>query len=295
VVLAPLGMRPNATRPPLAGTPADYGLRYEAVTFSPPDRSIRLRGWWMPAPEARAAVILVHGGGEDDRSQPYSNGLAFARDLVGHGFSVLAFDLRNYGESQGTPEGVTFGDLESYDVLGALDFLARTAPTLPVAGHGCSMGGATLLQAAARDERLRAVVVDSTYADAWHVVPNFAAASSSLPHVLIAPVLWSAVHLHGFALERGRTIDAAGRMTPRPVLLIHNTADPIAPPGESRALAAVMPNSETWITPAPAPDHPVRWQNGPWGTHCQSYKLDPEGYTAQVTGFLTRSLRLPTR
>ncbi len=295
VLLAPLGMRPNAAHPPLTQTPADYGLRYDAVTFAPPDRPITLRGWWMPVANARAAVILVHGGGDDNRSQPFQNGLALARDLAARGFGVLAFDLRNYGESDTTPEGVTFGDLEAYDVVGAVDLLARIAPGLPVVGLGCSMGGATLVQAAARDARLRVLVTDSVFADAWDVAPSFVRASSNLPELLVGPVLWSAAHVHGVGLDRGNTIDAARRVTPRPVLLIHNEADPIAAPTESWTLASVMPRSETWITPAPPVDHPLRWQNGRWGTHCQSYKLDPDGYVTQVTAFLTRGLAPPTR
>jgi len=45
----------------------------------------------------------------------------------------LMVDLRNFGESDGTPEGITFGDLEVNDVVGALDFLAARVPELPAA------------------------------------------------------------------------------------------------------------------------------------------------------------------
>jgi pimeloyl-ACP methyl ester carboxylesterase len=86
----------------VVGSPADYGLRYEAIEFAPADRPIRLRAWWMPAADARAAVVMVHGGGDDNRTQPYQNGMALMRDLVGRGFAVLALDLRNFGESDAT-------------------------------------------------------------------------------------------------------------------------------------------------------------------------------------------------
>jgi uncharacterized protein len=288
-LLAPFGMRPNP-RLPLAATPADQGIRYESVAFSPPDRPITLRAWWMPAEPPRGAVVLVHGGGEDNRSQPHQDGIALARDLVQHGFAVLAPDLRNYGESDATPERATFGDLEAWDVVGALDFLAKQAPGVPIAGIGCSMGGATVIRAAERDERLQAIVADSTFADAWHVAPNFVAASTGLPRAAIPLLLWSAAYVHGFPLDRGQTIEAARRLSHRPALLIHNEADPIAPVEETRALSAAIAGSEIWITPAPPEDHPLRRAQGPWGMHCQSYKLDPAGYADRVTRFLDGAL-----
>jgi len=116
----------------LVHTPADYGIVFETVAFRPPDESITLRAWWMPAPSAKAAIILVHGGGDDNRSLPYADGLALARDLVAHGYAVLALDLRNYGESDASPEGVTFGDLESNDLIGAMSYLTARHPHMDV-------------------------------------------------------------------------------------------------------------------------------------------------------------------
>jgi pimeloyl-ACP methyl ester carboxylesterase len=110
--VGPFFMGP-APRVPVAGSPADVGLRYESVSFAPPDRAITLRAWWLPADAAKAAILLVHGGGDDNRTQPHADGLRLAHDLVASGYGVLALDLRNYGESDGTPEGITFGEEES--------------------------------------------------------------------------------------------------------------------------------------------------------------------------------------
>jgi alpha-beta hydrolase superfamily lysophospholipase len=271
----------------VTGSPADYGLRYEAIDFLPADRVIHLRGWWMPAADARAAVVMVHGGGDDNRTQPYQNGLALMRDLVGRGFAVLAFDLRNFGESDATPEGRTFGDLEGNDVLGAVGAALGRLPGKPVAALGCSMGGASVIQAAARGAPLAAIVTDSAFADAREVAVPFTVAAVGWPRLLVVPFVWSAEWVHRVPLGRGSTLDAARRVpsTTR-ALVIQNDGDPIVPVAHARELAAAMPSAETWITPAPPADHPLVGQQGPFGMHCQSYKLDPEGYVARVTAFV---------
>ncbi|MDH4137348.1 MAG: hypothetical protein OEW09_11640, partial [Anaerolineae bacterium] len=40
--------------------PAQYGLAYEEVTFPSRD-GLTLRGWFIPAPEARGTVVFCHG------------------------------------------------------------------------------------------------------------------------------------------------------------------------------------------------------------------------------------------
>src|SRR5437879_7216468 len=119
IVVAPALLRPGANRLPIFQTPRDYGVAFETVEFQPPDKAITLRAWWMPVARPKAAIILVHGGGDDNRALPYADGLKLARDLIAHNYAVLAVDLRNYGESDAAPEGVTFGEAESNDVIGA--------------------------------------------------------------------------------------------------------------------------------------------------------------------------------
>lgn len=276
---------PPAPRVHVVGSPADVGLRYEDVSFAPPDRPITLRAWWLPADPMKAAILLVHGGGDDNRTQPHADGLRLARDLVASGYGVLAIDLRNYGESDGTPEGITFGEEESNDLIGAMNFLAARQPGLRFGALGMSMGGETSLYAAARDPRLEAVVTEGTFAEARTIAMSFAHASTGLPFAILGPFLWSAEHLHGIPLGRGRAVDVAGRIAPRPVLLIHNEGDPIVPVDDCRRLAAAIQGAETWITPAPPREHPLWAAQGPWGMHTQVYKLGPTAYIARVSQF----------
>src|SRR2546428_12486287 len=130
------------------------------------------------------------------RSLPYADGLKLAHDLVGHGYSVLAVDLRNYGESDATSEGVTFGDAESNDIIGAMNYLGTEHPGLRYGGLGFSMGGEAVLYAAARDARLAATVTAGTFAGARTVPPHFGCASNR-PRPPVGPsILWAAHGLH---------------------------------------------------------------------------------------------------
>src|SRR5437667_12716523 len=216
IVVAPALLRPGANRLRIVQTPRDYGVTFETVEFRPPDQPITLRAWWMPAEPAKAAIILVHGGGDDNRSLPYADGLKLAHDLVGHGYAVFSVDLRNYGESAATPEGVTVGDAEADDIIGAMNYLGSHHPGLRYGGLGFSMGGEVLLYAAARDARLEAVVTTDTFTDVRSVAANFVSAQTGLPVFVVVPLLWSAEHLHGVPLSRGRAIDVVGAIPPRP-------------------------------------------------------------------------------
>src|SRR5688572_19553911 len=198
-------------------TPADVGLRYESVEFVPGDAEIRIRGWLMPADKPKATIVMVHGGGEDNRTLPYGSGLELMRDLVAHGYSVLALDLRNYGESESSPDGrMTFGVGESNDVVAAVDLLRSRDPSARIAALGFSMGGSSVVYAAAKDDRIEAVVVDSAFADSASITANFVRSAIGLPIWVAQPFLWSAEAIHGVPLSAGRAGEMVGRIAPRP-------------------------------------------------------------------------------
>ncbi len=150
-------------------TPADVGLAFEDVTI--PSGHLLLKGWWMPAANgstnASTTVILVHG----HSSTMGKMVRMWATNLHGAGYSLLAFDLRNHGASPDAGGGlVTFGVDEADDVAGAVEFVRGHAAQLGVDAdrivlYGGSMGGATVLTAAARDlPGVMAVLSDSAYA-----------------------------------------------------------------------------------------------------------------------------------
>ncbi|MEO8603939.1 MAG: alpha/beta fold hydrolase [bacterium] len=289
--LAPLGF--GSWHTPLAETPADHGIAFGTVTFQPRDRpQLLLRAWWITEGIPKAGLVMVHGGG-GNRAQPYTDWLQLAGTLAQRGYGVLALDLRNHGESGDAPGGPTFGPDEANDVIAAMDFLHSRNPGMRFAAIGHSMGGQTALYAAARDPRLEAVISDATYTDIKSITPAFAHAATGLPALLFgAPFIWSAEHLHGVRLDQARAIDIMGTLAPRPVLLIHDAADPIVPVEQARALAAAYPDAELWITSTPPEQVPPELHTR-FGTHAGSYILNRDAYVDRVTQFLDRTFSAP--
>jgi uncharacterized protein len=156
----------------LWATPADVGLSYQEVHFPARD-GVRLSGWFVPASvEGQGpAVILVHGwpwnrlgtAAEtllDDLSGAWPLDLMrLLHSLVQAGYHVLAFDLRNHGQSASAPP-VTFGLAEANDLLGALDYSCSHAQVDPgrIGVIGFSMGANALLYTLPRSEAIRAAV-----------------------------------------------------------------------------------------------------------------------------------------
>lgn len=279
----PLTLTPRF-RSARVGSPADHGLAYETIAIEVEARRVRLVAWWMPAPEPRGVALLLHDGGSN-RSFLWSEGLALAASLHARGWSVLAPDLRQHGDSGSGGEGVPLGANLAADVGRWIDHLETRTQVGPVALVGFGLGGQVALYAAAHDPRVRAVVADSTWADLRSSLLVSIPSAVGLPRAVVRSALWSAEHLYGIDFAQSRAVDVAPALAGR-LLLITNEEDPQVPRRELRALAAAAGDAEVWITPAPLPSHPLYASAGPWGTHSRSHALDPAAYAARVGAFL---------
>lgn len=76
-------------------------------------------------------------------------------------YGVLAWDARAHGESDG--EISTLGYKEVLDVKAALDFALAQPEIKHVGAWGGSIGGATMIRAAAEFPQIEALVVDSSF------------------------------------------------------------------------------------------------------------------------------------
>lgn len=92
----------------IEGTPADIGLKYEEITLRTKD-SVNLSAWYVPARDERGVVLFCHGNAGN-----ISHRLDSIRIFHDLGLSVLIFDYRGYGRSEGSPtEEGTYLDAES--------------------------------------------------------------------------------------------------------------------------------------------------------------------------------------
>src|SRR5262245_32732948 len=135
-------------------TPASFKLAFEDVAFQSSD-GVPLKGWWVPAENARGTAVLVHGLNrsriEMVKKVPFLHAL---------GWNALLFDQRAHGESGGALRSL--GYHEKDDVHAAVAF-ARTRAPEPVAVWGVSLGAAAGMLAVAEDPKVVAVVSDSSF------------------------------------------------------------------------------------------------------------------------------------
>ena len=231
-----------STHPPrrrVKGTPAQFGAAFEEVAFASLEGTM-LSGWFLPArnqangESARGVVILCHG-----MMANRSEALPWAERLWREGFSVLLFDFRAMGNSDG--DLCTAGYYETQDLRGAVKYL-ESRPEMaevPMGVFGFSMGGATAILAAADEERIQAVATHGAFATL-----NGAIAQRCRRHFgPLAPIVsWGARHLatRWFPVSPALVspVNVVSRLTPRPLLLLHGSRDKVVNLADAHALHA---------------------------------------------------------
>lgn len=248
-------------------SPFEVGADAEDVRFHAPD-GVELAGWWFDRTDSELVVIVCHG----HRSNK-SEMLGLGPGLWRAGHTVLAFDFRGCGESADGPQSLAFH--EQRDLSAAIDLAGSRRPDAKVVLVGFSMGASTALLCAADDPRVAAVVLDSPFATMSDVVVT-AYRKYRLPGVALLPVADLVNRLrYGYAFAHVRPIDAIERIPPRPIMLLHGTADRIIPYGHAEQLLEAAGGAVELVTFVGA-------------DHCGGYFLDRPGYIARVDDFLRR-------
>ncbi|MSQ33868.1 MAG: alpha/beta hydrolase [Dehalococcoidia bacterium] len=268
--------RTQVERLPVWQHPSDFNILHQDVAFPARGERLLLRGWYLPAGVDKRCVILVQGEGHH-RNSPGIQALLLARDLTVRGYSVLLFDLRARGESQGAR--TTAGDRERRDVLGALDYVVgRGVPLGCVGLLGFSLGAAVAILVASREPGLRAVVSDSAFADLLEDLRHELVPGITLPRFLVGMLSAVGSLFWGAKFGAVRPIRAISDVAPRPLLFIHGTADDVISPQQSRQLAAAAAgHSELWLVEGAG--------------HVGAYRSRPPEYVERVAGFFDRHLR----
>jgi uncharacterized protein len=245
--------------------PNHLGVPYEDVKFTTGD-GLELEGWYIPS-ENGAAVISFPG--RSGTQKP-------ARMLARHGYGVLLFDRRGEGRSEGEPNSWGWGGYK--DVEAAIDFLQRRPDVEPdrIGGIGQSVGGEMMLETAAGNDELKAVVSEGAGARTFSEDMD-----EDLPgaeRLLGAPL--SAFKTASIAVSSNQAPPAnlkqlAGRID-QPLLLI---AAPIHGVGEelNRGYAQAAGDSATlWEIPE--------------STHVGGIEARPQEYERRVVGFFNEAL-----
>jgi len=251
---------------------SDYpNLKPEPVTFKTRD-GVTLAGRFFPG-SSKTTIILSHGYGDDqDQMIPWADFLNRA------GFSVFTYDMRERGQSGG--DAVTLGAKEQTDLVSAVDYLV-TRPDVDadrIGALGVSLGASVTILGAARDTRIRAVVDDSGFSAASNVIATSFQKFLHVPAFPFAPITvkiaeWRA----GADVNHVQPVKVIGSISPRPIFIIHGTADTLVPPQNSeRNFAAARQPKEIWWVPGAG--------------HVEARTLDPNDYQLRVIQFFHQSL-----
>ncbi|MDD5008316.1 MAG: alpha/beta hydrolase [Syntrophorhabdaceae bacterium] len=190
--------------------PHNIGLVYEEVSVRTKD-GLSISGWYIPAKNEKAVILFCHGNAGNISSRLDS--IRIFNDLS---LSVLIFDYRGYGRSEGRPsEAGTYLDAEA-----AWDYLVNVKKIPPgrIIVYGRSLGGAVAAEIALRRSPA-ALIVESGF--------------TSVPDLGQKIYPWLPVRL--ISKFRYATIDKIGTIK-CPKLIIHSRRDDIVPFEHGRAL-----------------------------------------------------------
>ena len=203
----------------MIATPDQYGMQYEDLTLTTED-GVKISAWYVHAPEPAKGqadsipassdsaqqsgdvVLFCHGNGQN-----ISFRLESVRIFHNMGLSVLIFDYRGYGRSEGSPsEEGTYADARA-----AWDYLVHTRKIPPprIIVFGRSLGGAVAAHVA-KEHAPKALILESTFTS----VPDYA--SDIYPFLPVRLLCRFSYDTHSIIGD-----------VPCPVLIVHSPEDEI--------------------------------------------------------------------
>lgn len=198
-------------------------LAYEDAWFEAEDGT-RLHGWFVPHPEPSAVVLFMHGNAGNITGRAHTLKILNQR----HRLSVLAFDYRGYGRSEGKPS--ERGMLN--DARAARAWLARRTGVAEqdIVLMGRSLGGGVAVDLAAKDGA-RGLVLASTF--------------TSLPDVGAHHFRWLPT-----CVLMSLRLDSLSKIKqyPGPLLQSHGDADRVIPYELGVQLFAAAPGQKRFVT-----------------------------------------------
>jgi fermentation-respiration switch protein FrsA (DUF1100 family) len=218
-------------RPPL-------DLQASNITYAS-GAGVLIHGWLVPGKPKQGVVVLLHTVRADRREM-----ISRAEFLRKRGYAVLMIDFQSHGENRG--HRITYGDLESRDVTGAIQYLHHKLPGEKVAVIGVQMGADAFVLSEDRPA-VDAVVLEQMY-------PTIDRAIASRVRSNIGPLASLFSWLVMLEMQSRQPIppdrlNVIGRL-PRintPVLIVNGTDDSHTTLEEARAeLAAAVSPKELW-------------------------------------------------
>ena len=242
------------------------------------EQGLKLKGWLVkdnqdldnPLP----TIIFCHGLGSNK-----SDFMDLARHLVNHGYNAFLFDLRAHGESEGS--SCSLGLYEQNDLKTALDCLLKRDDIDPerIGIFGFSLGGAIALMVAADDERIAAVLSDSSFDNLKKQSGYTLSTFYHLPYFLFMPLasLLYRIYFKG-SMDLVSPINSVSKISPRALMLIYGEKDTQIPPDSNKKLFAM------------ANEPKILWSI-PEANHGETLSIDHERYRERVLNFFDQYVK----
>ncbi len=255
--------------------PEQYGLRYEKISFHTRD-GLELKGWFIPSTTGdKRTIVMCHGWG--DNKGELLKQTCFLNE--NGGFNLLYFDFRSHGESAG--EITTIGGLETIDFDAAIEWLRKAKPDLAdsIGVFGLSMGAAVAVASLPKHPDLRCAAVESPFSDYRTVIKRWAWNNMKLPYypLVALTLLILRSRVKDPAIDRFNPVEAAPKISPRPLFVIGGEFDRLMTPEDVRKVfAAAREPKQLWMVPEA------------WHAKCR--EAAGMEYDTRVTGFFSRNL-----
>ncbi|MCK4351892.1 alpha/beta hydrolase [candidate division WOR-3 bacterium] len=138
----------------IEATPEDIGLEYEDVFFKTTD-GVRLNGWFISNPKAKATLIFCHGNGGN-----ISHRLESISGFHKIGLNIFIFDYRGYGRSGGriSEEGTYLDAVAAYNYIISREDVNKDA----IIAFGRSLGCPIVIELANR-VKVAALICESSF------------------------------------------------------------------------------------------------------------------------------------
>jgi hypothetical protein len=263
-VVIPIGVAIGVThRPRDQVGELDLGRPYRDVSLRTAD-GLRLAAAYVPSRNGAAVVSFPTRGGKQ----------AQARMLARHGYGVLLVDMRGYDGSEGDANALGWGAAKDIDA--AVDWLRRRPDVQDgrIGGIGFSVGGEQMLEAAARNSGLRAVVSEGAgERSVRETALRGSRAALALPTALVQTGALAVLSGEPPPLSLETLVR---RIAPRAVLLI-----------EAGRGAGGEELNEDYFRAA---RQPKEYWRIPESGHVGGYAARPAEYELRVVGFFHRTL-----
>ncbi len=290
------------------------GSTREDFDVRAPD-GVLLRGWKVRPKNPNGSWVLLFHGVADNRVGVIGQ----SEFLLRAGYGVVMMDARAHGASGGPI--ATYGWLERNDTHAMIDELVRSEvvryaneqlrsgrwrlepaedadlqepiqPPVPLPGAplhifalGESMGAGIVLQSAAADPRIEAVVAEASFANMREASYDYAGLRKYpwLGKTLLAPFSWTLLYrdekLAGFPVAEVSPQKAVAARA-FPVLLICDEKDVALPCRHSEMIyAAARGPKQLWVVPG--------------AFHTAAYGFEPQEFRRRVLAFFAENSRVP--